>query len=90
MGEGQKTTLGAFDLKSKRISAYDIHEWIYAELRLEYTEVLMVQTGGRKRRVYKTETTTDYKQVLHLTGGQVEYRHNSGEISMVRVETAGL
>jgi len=30
------------------------------------------------------------QQVFHLTGGQAEYRHTNGEISMVRVEAAGL
>ena len=30
------------------------------------------------------------QKVLHLTGGQVEYKHTNGEISMVRVDIAGL
>jgi len=38
MGEGQNTIVCVFDLKSPRISAYDIHEWIYAQLRLEDNE----------------------------------------------------
>ena len=91
MGERQNTIVCAFDMKSPRISAYDIHEWIYAQLKLEDNEVLMVQIEGLQRHVYiKLRDNNRLQQVLHLTGGQAEYRHTSGEISMVRVETAGL
>ena len=46
MGERQNTTVCALDLKSPCISAYEIHEWIYDQLKLEDDEVLMVQTDG--------------------------------------------
>jgi len=46
MDERQNTIVCAFDLKSLRISAYDTHEFIYAQLRLEDNEVLMVQIDG--------------------------------------------
>ena len=52
MGERQNTTVCAFDLKSLRISAYEIHEWIYEQLKLEDNEDLMVQIDGSKRHVY--------------------------------------
>jgi hypothetical protein len=42
MGEGRNTIVCAFDLNSPRISAYDIHEWIYTQMRLEENEVTMV------------------------------------------------
>ena len=90
MGERQNTILCTFDLKSPHISAYDIHEWIYVQLRLEDNEVLMVQTDGPQRRVYIKLRDNDRLQVLHLIGGQAEYRHTNGEVSMVRVETVGL
>jgi len=50
-----------------------------------------VQVDGPQRHVYiNLRDNNRLKQVLHLTGGQAEYRHTNGEISMVRVETAGL
>jgi len=89
VGERQNTTVCAFDLKSPRMSAYDIHEWIYAQLRLEANYVLMVQIDGPKRQVcIKMRDNNRLQQVFHLTGRQVEYRHTNGEISVVRVETA--
>jgi len=91
MCERQNTIVCTFDLKSPRISAYEIHEWIYAQLRLEDNEVLMVQIDSSQRPVYiKLCDNNQLQRVLHLTGGQEEYRHTNGEISMVRVETAGL
>jgi len=92
MGERQNTIECAFDLKSPRISAYEIHEWIYAQLRfLEDNEVLIVQIDGSQRHVYiKLRDNNRLQQVLHLTGGQAEHRHTNGEISMVLVETEGL
>ena len=78
-------------MKSPRISAYDIHEWIYAQLKLEDNDVLMVQIDGPQRQVYiKLRDNNRLQQMLHFTGGQAEYRHTNGEISMVRVGTAGL
>jgi hypothetical protein len=51
----------------------------------------MVQIDGPKRHVYiKFRDNNRLLDVLHLTGGQVEYRHTKGEISIVRLETAGL
>jgi len=88
MGERQNTTVYAFDHKSPGISACDIHEWIYAQLRLEDNEVLMVHIDGPKRHVCIKLRDNNRLQVLHLTGGQVEYLHTNGEISVVRVETA--
>ena len=52
MGERQKSIVCAFDVKGPRISAYEIHEWIYEQLKLEENEVLMVQIDGPQRHVY--------------------------------------
>ena len=91
MGERRNTIVCAFDLKSPRILAYDIREWIYTQLKLEENEVTMVQIDGPKRHVYiMFRDNNRLLDVLHLTGGQVEYRHTNGEISIVRLETAGL
>jgi len=51
----------------------------------------MVQIYGSQRHVYiKLRDNNRLQQVFLLTGGQAEYRHTNGEISTVRVETAGL
>jgi len=74
MGERRNTIVCAFDLKSPRISAYDIHEWIYTQLKLQENEVTMVQIDRPKRHVHiKFRDNSRLLDVLHLTGGQVEY-----------------
>ena len=50
----------------------------------------MVQIDGPQRYVYIKLRDNNRLQVLHLTGGQAEYRHTYGQISMAQVETAGL
>jgi hypothetical protein len=51
----------------------------------------MVQIDGPKRHAYiKFCDNNRLQEVLHLTKGQVEYRHTNGEISIVRLEPAGL
>jgi hypothetical protein len=52
MGERRNTIVCAFDLKSQRIQAYDIHEWIYTQLKIEENEVTMVQIDEPKRHAY--------------------------------------
>jgi hypothetical protein len=52
MGERQNTFVCAFDPQSPRISAYEIHEWIYETLCLRESEVNMIQIDGPKRHVY--------------------------------------
>jgi len=64
---------------------------VYAQLNLEDNELLRVQIDRPKSHVYiKLQDDNRLQQVLHLTGGQVEYRHTNGEISVVRVKTEGL
>jgi len=91
MGERQHTIVCAFDLKNPSISAYKIHEWIYAQIALNDTEATMVQIDGPKRHVYINFRDNNRMQdVLHMTGGQTKYRHTNGEISIVRIESAGM
>ena len=48
MCERQNTIVCASDLRSPRISAYTIHEWIYAQMCLNDQDVTMVQTDQPK------------------------------------------
>ena len=52
MTERQQTIVCAFDQRCPRVSAFDIHEWIYETLHLQEHEVVMVQIGGLRRNVY--------------------------------------
>ena len=91
MGERRTMTVCALDFKSPRISAFDIHEYIYAQTGLDENEISVVQIDLPKRHVYiKFRDNNRLQDVLHFTGGQVEYWHTNGEISILRLETAGL
>jgi len=52
MSDRQNTIICIFDPKSPRISAFQIHEWIYERLQLPEHDVRMVQIDGPQRRVY--------------------------------------
>ena len=52
IGERQNKFVCAFDPQSPRISAYEIHEWIFDTLCLRESEVVMIQIDGPKRHVY--------------------------------------
>jgi len=52
MSEHQNTFVCTSDSKSPRISAFDIHEWIYKQLNLPENAVNMVQVDGPRRQVY--------------------------------------
>jgi hypothetical protein len=91
MSDRQNTTVCIFDPVSPRISAYQIHEWIYEQLRLPDKDVRMVQTDGPRRRVYvKFNDSERVHTVLRATNGQKEFRHVNGEISHAPIELAGM
>ena len=91
MGERQNTFVCAFDPQSPRISAYEIHEWVFETLCLQESEVKMIQIDGPKRQVYiKVSEPLRMQELLTSTEGQAEYRHTNGVISKVRIEAVGL
>jgi hypothetical protein len=91
MSERQNTIICAFDQRSPRISAHEIHEFIYAQMCLEDQAILMVQIDGTKRHVYiKFRDSERMREVLQSTGGKDEYKHTNGEISCVRISMAGI
>ena len=47
--ERQNTVVCSFDPKSPRISALDIHEWIFEQLHVPENVVTMVQIYGMRR-----------------------------------------
>jgi hypothetical protein len=91
MCERQNTLVFIFDQRSPRITAYQIHEWLYEELRLQEDEIRMIQVDGPRRRVYiKFVTSEKMQTVLRSAAGQLEFHHETGEISIVRVYIAGM
>jgi hypothetical protein len=52
MAEKEYMLVCTFGAQSPRITAYDIHEWIYETMHLEGTDVAMVQIDGPRRQVY--------------------------------------
>jgi len=51
MTERRNTLVCTFDPASPRITAYDVHEWIYDTVRLPDSDVLMIQVDGIRRQV---------------------------------------
>jgi len=91
MSERQNTVVCSFDPKSPRISALDIHEWIFEQLHVPESVVAIVQTDGTRRQVYIKFTDFQYLQdLLRSTTGQSEYKHANAEISQVKIEMAGM
>jgi hypothetical protein len=89
MSEHQNAIVCIYDLKSPRISVFQIHEWIYDQLHLPEHDVRMLQIDGPRRCVYIKFADCE-RTVLRSTNGQTEFRHDNGELSMVQIELAGM
>ena len=91
MSDRQNTIVCCFDPRSPRITAYHIHEWIHDNLHLAEDDVRMIQIDGPRRRVYIKFTSGERMQsVLQDCNGQLEFRHDNGELSQVTIELAGM
>ena len=89
MNDRQNMILCIFDPKSPRISAFEVHEWIYETLQLPEEDVRMIQIDGPRRRVYiKLNTSGQTHAVIQKTSCQMAYRHDNGETSTVLREIA--
>jgi hypothetical protein len=89
MNDRQNTIVCVFDPQNPHITAYQIHEWTYERLQLP-EEVRMIQMDGPRRCVYiKFAISEQAYAVLRKTSGQIEYRHDNGELSTVQAELAG-
>ena len=91
MAERQHIILCIFDPTSQRVSAYEIHEWIHEQLQVSEQSLTTIQIEAIKRHVFLKFVHDPYIQnVLLSTNGNVEYRHVTKEISIVRLEVAGM
>jgi hypothetical protein len=91
MVEQQNTLACQFALRSPLITAFHVHEWIHETMNLTEDDVRMIQIDGPRRRVYmKFVTNARMLKVLQDTKGTLEYRHDNGEQSYVKIEIAGM
>jgi hypothetical protein len=78
-------------MRSPKISAFDLHEWIYSTIKIPDYEIRIIQKDGPIRRVY-IKFVSDEKMNTHIQNiqGSHEYRHANGELSLVEVSLTGL
>ena len=89
MNDRQNTIVCIFDARSPRITALHIHERIYENLRLPEKAVRMIQIVGPWRQVFiKLNNSEQAQTIIQTTKGQLEFRHDNGELSIVRLELA--
>ena len=75
MCERQNTLVCCFDPTSPRISAFDIHEWIHAQLQVTEQSVITIQIDGTRPQVFIKFTDVSYVQdILHKTNGTTVYK----------------
>jgi hypothetical protein len=85
MSERRKTVVCAFDPAGPRMTACDVHDWIFEVLQLPEDEVRMVQIDGTKRQAFiKLAEQQSVINLIHATVGQAECKHHIGEITQVR------
>jgi hypothetical protein len=83
MAERHNTLVCSFDPSGPRITAYDIHEWIYTALRLPEHKVNMIQIDGVKRQVYIEMVDSEcVLAVLRDTVGRAEYKYLTGSCQL--------
>jgi hypothetical protein len=90
MAERRNTIVCAFDPNTPKISAFDIHEWIYETFRLPDQEVNMIQIDGIKHVYTKLETEQCAHKIIQDTNGQTTYKHPDGLLSVVLIDMAGM
>ena len=91
MTERQQTIVCAFEKNSPRVSAFEIHEWVYETLRIHEQDIALIQIDGPMRHVYiKFNDPQRLQTLLESTRGHETFRHGSGELSTARIEAVGL
>jgi hypothetical protein len=91
MSERQNTVVCSFDLAGPRMTACDVHDWIFEVLRLPENEVRIIQIDGTKRQVFiKLADQQAVMNLLQATTGKAECKHHDGEITQVAINVAGM
>jgi hypothetical protein len=85
------TIVCSFDPSSPRITAYEIHEWIHASLRVQEHKVSTIQIDGIKRQVFiKFVNDESVHALLRDTCGRAVYKYPNGELSIANIDLAGM
>jgi hypothetical protein len=91
MAERRNTVVCNFELVSPSITALKIHEWIHDVLRIPEQTVQVIQIDGTKRQMYiKFIDNECILDLIRATNGKAEYKHHTGEISIVITGMAGM
>ena len=91
MCDRQNTIVCSFHVRSPRINAFQIHEWLYETVRLTEDDVRVIQIDGPLRKVYvKFVNSECMMRVLQPIQGDLDFYHENGVISKVTVEIAGV
>lgn len=76
VAERKNTITCSFDPQSPRITAYEIHEWIYEKLKIPGDGVAMIQIDGPKRQVFiKLKQNSEIIRIIQDSQGSLEYKH---------------
>jgi hypothetical protein len=88
MAERHNTIVCSFDPASPCITAWGIHEWIYASLKIPDYDV---QIDRVRREVFiKLIDNKKVMVILRERAGQLEYKYPTGEVFQVTVALAGM
>ena len=91
MCDGRNRIICSFDVCSPRINAFQIHEWLYETARLTEDNVRVIQIDGFLRKVYvKFVNSECMMRVIQPIQGDLDFHHDTGEISKVTAGIAGL
>jgi hypothetical protein len=86
----QNTIVCSFDRQSSRLSAHEIHDWIGTTLALTNEDLLLVLADGARQVYVKFRKYTTMNRIVTSFRGGGTVRHTNGEISTVRIESAGM
>lgn len=90
MSDRQNWIVFSFDMRSPRINAFQIHEWLHDTLHITEDDIRVIQIDGPLRKVYiKFVDSERMMRVLPPIQGDLDFHHESGEISKATVEVAG-
>jgi hypothetical protein len=81
----------AFSIDSPNVTACIIHQWVFSTLLIPEDDLSVLQIDGPRRKVYlKFVTADEMNENLSELQGEHEYKHGTGEVSIVTVSAVGL
>jgi len=90
MCDRHNTIVCSFDLRSPRINAFQIHEWLYETAHLKEV-ISVIQIDGPLRKVYvKFVNNESMMRAFQLIECDLEFHHENREISKVTIEITGV